>query len=79
MSTGETEFGGTGGLVAARTMETGTENVQQQVWEVYATNEGTTADDPAASVNQQARLGRVGRKPPRESYTPGGGLPGKGQ
>lgn len=68
MATGETEFGGVGGMIAPRTYETGTETVQQEVWEVYATNPSGAGDD--ADVNKQASLGRVGRKPPRETYTP---------
>lgn len=74
MATGETEFGGTGGLVPEGTWSKGTENVQQQMWEVYATN--PSAKDDTNDPERQAALGRVGRKPPRETYTPhwGGAL-----
>lgn len=68
MATGETEFGGAAGLVPKGVYSNGTENVQQQVWEVYATNPSGLGSD--ADPTQQAPLGRVGRKPPRETYTP---------
>jgi hypothetical protein len=70
MTTGETEFGGVGGLVAPQTYSTGTENVQQQMWEVYATNAAPDSVAADSDPKQQAPLGRVGKKPPRESYTP---------
>lgn len=75
MATGETEFGGGGGLIAPQTYLTKTETFQQQCWEVQATNPSGEGSD--ADPDQQAALGRVGKKPPRETYTPGGGLPGK--
>lgn len=76
MATGETEFGGVEGMVAPQTYRSGTETTQQATWEVYATN--PSGDSADADPGRQAALGRVGRKPPRETYTPGGGLPGKG-
>jgi hypothetical protein len=76
MATGETEFGGVGGLIAKRTADTGTENLQQQMWEIQATN--PSSDGADGDPAQQAALGRVGKKPPRETYTVGGGLPGRG-
>lgn len=70
MATGETEFGGTGGLIAKQTIANGDQDSQQQLWEVYATNAGAPEGSAEADPSQQAALGRVGKKPPRETYTP---------
>jgi hypothetical protein len=68
VATGETEFGGVGGLIAARTAKAGNETFQQQCWEVQAAN--VSSDGPDGDPTRQVALGRVGKKPPRETYTP---------
>lgn len=56
MATGESEFGGAGGMVPPQSV--GRETLQQQVWEVYATNVGGRADDPTTTI--EAAPERVG-------------------
>jgi hypothetical protein len=68
MAAYETEFGGVGGLIAPKTAAGGTETTQQLCMEVYATD--AASDGPNGDPAQQAPLGRVGKKPPRETYTP---------
>jgi hypothetical protein len=67
MATGESEFGGGGGMV--QPLQVGHETDQQKVWEVYATNTGPATDGSNELENAPER---VGMTPPLESYTIGG-------
>jgi hypothetical protein len=53
MATGESEFGGVGGMIAPR--QVGHETEEQQIWEIYATNPGSVGPDsvPGSPENIQ--------------------------
>lgn len=63
MSSGPSEFGGGAGMVQKE--QVGHETLQQEVWEIYATN--PSGDDGSELLDKAHE--RIGE--PRVTYTPG--------
>jgi hypothetical protein len=67
MATGESEFGGRGGMIQPR--QVGHETEEQQLWEIYATNPASTGPDSVPGSPENVRNVNEGTRPWEEIKT----------